>query len=245
MLVAAVLVIPAIVVETSDASGGLKDAAAMLNWAIWFVLIAEIVAMLTVVPSRRTWLRANLLTVGIAVVSVPFLPAGWQAARLLRLVRVVRLVLVIRLAQRLTSAAGLRFAGAVVALAAFGGGAAFHVTERGSDRPHSLWDGIWWAMSTVTTVGYGDTYPSTTLGRIVGMLLMILGIGFVALLTGAIAQHFLRAETATVQSTETRIEEDTGELLSELRDITARLTRLEARIARELGTAAASADAAG
>jgi len=65
----------------------------------------------------------------------------------------------------------------------------FVAVEPGQDL--STWDGLWWAAETVTTVAYGDIYPTTALGRIVAIVVMTAGIGFVALLTGALAQRFL------------------------------------------------------
>jgi voltage-gated potassium channel len=51
-------------------------------------------------------------------------------------------------------------------------------------------DALWWALSTLTTVGYGDIYPVTMLGRICASLIMILGIGLVALPTGLVGSAF-------------------------------------------------------
>lgn len=56
----------------------------------------------------------------------------------------------------------------------------------------SLGDGLWWSFVTSTTVGYGDISPSTTVGRIVAAILMLVGIGFIGMLTGTIATFFLK-----------------------------------------------------
>jgi voltage-gated potassium channel len=48
---------------------------------------------------------------------------------------------------------------------------------------HSVGDGIWWALATITTVGYGDVVPTSALGRLVGMLLIVLGIGIFVTIT--------------------------------------------------------------
>jgi len=57
---------------------------------------------------------------------------------------------------------------------------------------NSLWDSFWWSFVTATTVGYGDMTPQTVIGRIIAMILMLVGIGFVGMLTGTIATYFLK-----------------------------------------------------
>jgi voltage-gated potassium channel len=57
----------------------------------------------------------------------------------------------------------------------------------------SAWDGVWWAIQTVTTVGYGDTPVTTDGGRVIAIRLMVTGIGFVAVLTAAAAERFVRS----------------------------------------------------
>src|SRR5262249_60777114 len=86
-----------------------------------------------------------------------------------------------------------------------GGGAAFAAAEK---HPHlDLWDGIYWAVSTMTTVGSGYQ-PDTTGARIIAIVVVVVGIGFVALLTGAVAERFLAPE----------IEEELEELKEELEE---------------------------
>jgi voltage-gated potassium channel Kch len=78
------------------------------------------------------------------------------------------------------------------------------------------WDGVWWAVTTATTVGYGDLKPQTNGGRVIAMLVMIVGIGFVALLTAAAADRFLRSR---------RDEAKTDRRLAEIARRLARLRR--------------------
>jgi voltage-gated potassium channel len=68
----------------------------------------------------------------------------------------------------------LLFAMVVVVIA----GALVTVAERGAASANilTLSDGLWWAVTTVTTVGYGDRYPTTSMGRGIGVALMLLGI---------------------------------------------------------------------
>ena len=91
--------------------------------------------------------------------------------------------------RKVFSLEGLRYATLIIFTVLAGSGVLFVAVEPGQDL--STWDGLWWAAETVTTVAYGDIYPTTALGRVVATVVMIAGIGFVALLTGALAQRFL------------------------------------------------------
>ena len=53
-------------------------------------------------------------------------------------------------------------------------------------------DGIWWALVTITTVGYGDITPLTTLGRVVAGFLMLLGLGLIATITAIVSAKFIQ-----------------------------------------------------
>jgi voltage-gated potassium channel len=61
---------------------------------------------------------------------------------------------------------------------------------------HTASDAIWWSYVTITTVGYGDRYPVTEWGRLVGVLLLSTGVGLFAVITGFIANVFLAPRRA-------------------------------------------------
>jgi voltage-gated potassium channel len=75
----------------------------------------------------------------------------------------------------------------------------------------------------MTTVGYGDEYPRTTMGRVLAMAIMFIGIGFIAILTGAVAERFLSGEIEEVAETERAVEATDVEVLTELREMRSRL----------------------
>jgi voltage-gated potassium channel len=189
LIVAALLAIPTIIVQESDLGGFWEILAAVLDWCIWAMFAANLAIMLSIVPDRRRWLIENPLDVLIVVLTPPFLPATMKLARVLPVVRLVWLVVVANRLRNVFSLQGLRYAALIVFTVVVGGGVIFVAVERGQDL--STWDGLWWAAETVTTVAYGDIYPTTALGRIVATVVMTAGIGFVALLTGALAQRFL------------------------------------------------------
>jgi voltage-gated potassium channel len=68
-----------------------------------------------------------------------------------------------------------------------------HYFEQQADDSniHSVWDGIWCAVVTVATVGYGDRFPVSVGGRIVGLVLIFFGVGMMSLFTAAIASIFV------------------------------------------------------
>ncbi len=230
MVVAALLVIPVIAIEQSDAGEPWRSIAGVLNWAIWVAFAIEFVVMLAVVPDRSSWLRSHPLEVVIVLLTTPFWPSSLQALRALRILRLLRLLRLARLAQRTFSLDGLRYAAILAALTAAAGGYAYSVAEGAQDPAPSTWDGIWWAVTTMTTVGYGDEYPLTTLGRLYALALMLVGIGFVAILTGAIAERFLSREVEEVTEAAHVAVAAEAELLAELREIRSRLDRLEVRL---------------
>jgi voltage-gated potassium channel Kch len=79
------------------------------------------------------------------------------------------------------------------ALAVIGGGVLIRVLDH-SEYPN-IWVGMWWALQTVTTVGYGDVTPAHASGRIVGAFVMLEGIAFLAIITAAVTSTFVvRAE---------------------------------------------------
>ncbi len=73
---------------------------------------------------------------------------------------------------------------------------------------HSLWDGIWWAVVTMGTVGYGDKYPVSTGGRTVGLVLIFFGVGLMSLFTATIASLFVERKIKEGKGLETVKEKD-------------------------------------
>jgi voltage-gated potassium channel len=238
IVIAALLVIPVIVIEQSTAGEPWTTLAAVANWLIWGLFLAEAVVMLAVVPDRWLWLRKHPLEVAIVVLTPPFLPASLQALRVFRLLRVLRLIAVVRYARRLFSLNGLAYGALLAVITVLGGGAAFAHAE---GKEISTWDGVWWAVTTMTTVGYGDLYPETDTGRVIAILVMVVGIGFLSLVIGAVSERFLAAELRqeaeeVEREVETDLDAARAEVLVELRSMSDRLRELEADVDRLLRT---------
>ena len=79
---------------------------------------------------------------------------------------------------------------------------------KGDSNIYSLWDGIWWAVVTMTTVGYGDKYPISPGGRVVGLILIFSGVGLMSLFTATIASVFVGKKIKEEKGLETIREKD-------------------------------------
>ena len=93
--------------------------------------------------------------------------------------------------------------------------------------PHdysTIGDGMWWALQTVTTVGYGDVTPTTRLGRIVAALVMLEGIAFLAVVTAAITSTFVGRATAEREAAHEK------EQTSDVERLEARLDALDRKL---------------
>jgi voltage-gated potassium channel len=69
-----------------------------------------------------------------------------------------------------------------------------HVENVPDANIHGPEDALWWSIVTITTVGYGDRFPVTTEGRVIGIALMVSGVGIFAVLSGAFAAWFMETE---------------------------------------------------
>lgn len=76
----------------------------------------------------------------------------------------------------------------------------------------TVWEGIWWAIATVSTIGYGDVVPTSPLGRILGIILVILGLGIFVIITANILAIALRRERKKFAKEEHEVEEILDEL---------------------------------
>jgi voltage-gated potassium channel len=173
-----------------------RDLAQVLDlatWTIWVAFAIDFVVRIALAEPRSTYVSKHWYDVVLIIVP------------LLRPLRLLRLLAFARILNRsatgnLAGRVGVYVAGAAVAAIGMGALAALDA-ERADPEANILTfgDALWWASTTVTTVGYGDRYPVTTPGRLIAVALMMVGIAVVGSLTAIIAawlvQNVQRAES--------------------------------------------------
>lgn len=166
----------------------------LVSWLVWGVFILDYLVRLYLAENRWHWFVRHLID--FAIVALPL-------ARPLRLLRLLVLIEVLQ------KAVGDAFRGRIVVYTASGVAlliytASLAVFDRERYLPgasiNSFGKALWWSITTVTTVGYGDVYPVTNTGRIIAVMLMIGGISLVGVVTAALASWIIQrvAEEETV-----------------------------------------------
>ena len=151
------------------------------SWTVWVAFAGDFAVRVWLADDRRRYAVAHWYDV--ALIALPML----RPLRLLRLLALAR-VLNRSAAGSLVGRVSAYVAGVAV-IAILLGSIAILDAEQNAPGANitSIDDAVWWACTTVTTVGYGDLYPVTTQGRIIAVALMIVGIGVVGAITASVA----------------------------------------------------------
>jgi voltage-gated potassium channel len=208
-----------------------REAVDLALTGIWVLFGVDYLVRITLARNRRRFVGSHLLD--LAFLLLPMI-------RPLRALRVITVISVLN--RQLRDDARGRIAiyvGATVALVAFV--AALAVLEAERNAPDAsittFGEALWWTITTLSTVGYGDRYPVTVEGRLVAATLMVAGIALLGVVTASIAAWFVenlrRAQdevseeveevSADVEATQVQL----ADVLAELRTISARLDALE------------------
>lgn len=223
-MIAALAVIPVVIAERI-AIGGWETLLGITNWLIWAAFTLEFAVVTLLTDDRRAYARKAWLDLLVILFSFPLLGELFALTRLARLSRLVRVLRLLRLVGLAAVAArgltvlhsilrkrGLGYVTGVFVLIALVTGGLFAVFEG-----HSLVDGLWWTVVTLTTVGYGDFSPVTTGGRATAVVLMFAGIGVVSFITANIAAYFVETDQES-------------DIVDRLRSLEERQERIEASL---------------
>jgi len=163
-----------------------NDILGLIQWVCWVAFAADLVIGLIKADSKVTYLKRHPLE--IASTLLPFL-------RPLRLMRVISFggLALQKVAMGRQFAITVKVAIATVFIA-YVSAVQITILERPVEGSNikNFGDALWWAVTTVTTVGYGDRYPTTTEGRFLAVLLMLMGISLVGVITASVASWFVK-----------------------------------------------------
>jgi voltage-gated potassium channel len=158
----------------------------IVQWITWVAFAGDLIYGLTKAPSKKGYLKKHPLEV--AAVLLPFL-------RPLRLMRVISFgglaIQKVAIGRQFAITIKVFIASIFVAYIS---AVQITISERDlvGSNIKNFGDGLWWAITTVTTVGYGDRYPTTTEGRFLAVLLMFVGISLVGVITASVAAWFVK-----------------------------------------------------
>lgn len=167
---------------------------------VWALFLVEYLTKVYLSPNKISFVRSHIPD--LIVVVIPFLrPLRLlRVMRILRISRVVSLMLeALRRAKSILTHQGLHFvllAAMAIVFVAASAEYLFEHKAKGANI-HSFGGALWWAITTITTVGYGDRYPVTAAGRGIAVVLMLTGIGLVGVLTATIASYFIEQEKSS------------------------------------------------
>ncbi len=219
LLILAIGSLPLLLLELERSSLSSADRIFLdvINFAVLVAFAVDYFVELTLARSRRDYVRSEWTSLAIVITqALALLPtlAGFGGLRALRGTRALRaLVGLVRLFAIGGAAArqgrtvlrrhAATFALAVAGLTWITAAVAFTIAEDVGDgqRIDSFFDALWWSTATITTVGYGDVYPVTTAGRLVGGFTMVIGIATFAAVTAKIAEFLVRESSSDTPNT--------------------------------------------
>jgi voltage-gated potassium channel len=207
MLVVTLLWLPVLIVPlVVQLHGSMAETFATIDYTVWALFALEYVIKFSLAPRRGYFVRTHLLD--LLIVAVPFF-RPLRMGRLVRLLRLVRVAVVVgealRRGKSIFTHNGFHFVVLAAATIVFACAGLVTVAERSAtgSNIHNFGQGLWWSIETVTTVGYGDRYPTTSFGQGVAVLLMLVGIGLIGTLTATVASYFVQEKA---NATDVRLE---------------------------------------
>jgi len=196
ILILSILVLAALAADTlCEFPAAIHNLIQLVDASVCMVLLVDFFVRLSRAESKWAFMKWGWIDLIASIPNLDLLRWG----RLVRILRIIRLLRAIRSIHRVVSIifqnklqGGAISLGLVAFLLIAFSSFSILICERSQDANiKSAEDAIWWSISTMTTVGYGDEFPVTTEGRVVGIVLMICGVGLFAGLSGMVASIFL------------------------------------------------------
>lgn len=214
-----------------DYRAGMESSGSVFfDWLVWWFFVIESLLLVSLVDDKKRYLRNNWMNVFIIVAGLPIIL--WGYSPLAAILRSLRLLLMAGLIFRLTKTVRkvlnknqLGTTLLVAFLLVIISGAIIAAIDPAFESPA---EGIWWALVTITTVGYGDFTPVSTPGRIFASVLILTGVVLLSLVTANLAAYFVEKEVERDVEEETREEEQYLDQVSAQLEV--RLDRIESKL---------------
>ncbi len=169
-----------------------------LDSLVCLVFLGDFVVRFWRAPSKRAFMKWGWIDLISSIPAYDFLRWG----RMVRVLRIIRILRAFRSARHLitvlykhrTRSLALTAILSATVLIIFSSIAVLVFEDHADSNIRTPFDAVWWAISTMTTVGYGDKVPLTIEGKVVAMILMVTGVGLFGVLTGLFARVFLDNE---------------------------------------------------
>jgi voltage-gated potassium channel len=211
VILAALATIPIVILQEEPVE---HVAVIAIDWSIWFIFLVDLLFGLVTSERRLAHLRHHWLGLAVVVLSFPLLPdllAYIRVTRVVRLLRVIRVLSVagrgLRAMQSSLANQSLMYVSGLTLLFTVSAAALMTVIE----KEWGFFDSLWWAIVTVTTVGYGDIAPASPMGRLLAVVLMLCGLGLLSTLAATISTYFIgddsRKDLLEIEKRLTRIEQ--------------------------------------
>jgi voltage-gated potassium channel len=198
------------------------------DWLVWLAFLIETMLLTALVRNKQRYLLHNWMNLAIIFGG---LPAVWQYTPLIGFMRSLRLMLVVvmlaRLSRTIRKLLSRHQLGATLAVAFVTMLLSGVIVTRLDPSIGSVWDGMWWAWVSMSTVGYGDVVPHNAAGRLFGALLILFGVVLLSLLTANLSAFFIGGDVA-------KVEHDEREADRMLKEISDRLERVERLLEQQL-----------
>ncbi len=226
MLGLCVYVLAALLIEACvDLNEGTAAILSYADTAVCVIFLVDFFVKLATAPSKIGYLKWGWIDFLSSIPTIEILRVG-RLARILRIIRVLRglratRAIATQLVQRRAESAFSTAALLAILLIVASSVMMLHIESSPESNITNAEQALWWSFVTITTVGYGDTYPVTSAGRLVAAVLMISGVGLFGTFTGFMATWFIQPG-----------EEAQEDELSLIRE---RLTRIEALLSASDG----------
>ncbi|MDX1435896.1 MAG: ion transporter [Anaerolineales bacterium] len=195
LLISVLSIANALVIFSSSADHDTQDVLKLINLGLTFILFGDFVLRILTARSKSEYFFRNFgwadLLSSVPLVGMSFFRA-FRIVRVYRLMRAQHTRFIINSLVNNRAGTALYFIAFLVIFVLELGGVAILFTESSSPEANitNASDALWWGLVTISTVGYGDQFPVTNSGRLVGFFLIVTGVGLFGVLMGFLTNFF-------------------------------------------------------